>query len=313
MKTFNQIQEAIKGTFHTKKAITELKDDLKSLYKRNEIQKIILNTMHNDEAPAALRNQADQDYWNLPHGAHQLRKKHITMIERYSADLAKEAEQVMNIWPLFKGIEVTKKVKKVETKAINDSDRAAMKSSNQALFMGSCQCCGKLQKLPQGVLSKHGYTVDWGTFWGVCQGASHLPYEESCDLIESFIKRAEEAKVAMLEDIESLKTETETFFMYVYADRKSSWKVFNKSDVITEKKGDFEFHYVMTKEGEKRTNRNSSQLGSYSCSTIEDCIKYENSKRIEFVLKQIEEVEEYIAWQQKRVADWELKPLIPVK
>lgn len=57
---------------------------------------------------------------------------------------------------------------------------------------GSCQCCGKWHKLPDGLLAKHGYHVMWGHFNGVCRGSDELPFEESCALIENFIAEAEQ-------------------------------------------------------------------------------------------------------------------------
>ena len=47
----------------------------------------------------------------------------------------------------------------------------------QATHNGTCQICGGLQALPNGVLSKHGYTVQHHYFEGVCVGAHHEPLE----------------------------------------------------------------------------------------------------------------------------------------
>jgi hypothetical protein len=51
-----------------------------------------------------------------------------------------------------------------------------------ATHVGECQGCGRTQMLPEGRLSLHGYTVRWGFFEGVCQGAAHPPLEVSKDL-----------------------------------------------------------------------------------------------------------------------------------
>lgn len=52
-------------------------------------------------------------------------------------------------------------------------------------YIGECQICGRTQKLPNGLVAKHGYKVDphSGQFMGVCAGSDNKPYEESCDLI----------------------------------------------------------------------------------------------------------------------------------
>lgn len=52
------------------------------------------------------------------------------------------------------------------------------------IHKGTCQICGRSQKLPGGVLSKHGYTTRWGFFEKVCPGSGHLPFEVSADMIE---------------------------------------------------------------------------------------------------------------------------------
>jgi len=57
--------------------------------------------------------------------------------------------------------------------------------ARKAEWKGCCQACGRLQMLPSGVLSDHGYEISHGWRNGVCYGAGHLPIEESCDLIQS--------------------------------------------------------------------------------------------------------------------------------
>lgn len=65
-----------------------------------------------------------------------------------------------------------------------------------ATHKGTCQACGRLQKLPKGRLSNHGYTVDWGFFQGVCSGAKALPLEEDRSVLDATVaalcKRASE-------------------------------------------------------------------------------------------------------------------------
>jgi hypothetical protein len=44
---------------------------------------------------------------------------------------------------------------------------------------GTCQACGRQQAVGNdtGRIAKHGYTVDWGYFNGVCHGAGKQPAE----------------------------------------------------------------------------------------------------------------------------------------
>lgn len=56
----------------------------------------------------------------------------------------------------------------------------------KATKIGTCQLCGSAQKLPNGRLAKHGYTIAYGWgFNGVCDGSGHLPFEVSKDYAEA--------------------------------------------------------------------------------------------------------------------------------
>jgi hypothetical protein len=59
--------------------------------------------------------------------------------------------------------------------------------NKKATHIGSCQACGRVQKLPGDVLSKHGYHVQWRIFVGECPGCGHRSYEQNCSLIQKFI------------------------------------------------------------------------------------------------------------------------------
>ena len=67
--------------------------------------------------------------------------------------------------------------------------RTVMKT--KATHYGTCQLCGSLQKLPNGVLALHGYEVDWNQFHGICRGAGHAPFEQSKELAVEEMRRAE--------------------------------------------------------------------------------------------------------------------------
>lgn len=62
-----------------------------------------------------------------------------------------------------------------------------LKSKAKATHQGECQICDRVQKLPNNVLSQHGYKVEFGFFNGVCPGSKHKPYELSCELIKEVI------------------------------------------------------------------------------------------------------------------------------
>lgn len=61
----------------------------------------------------------------------------------------------------------------------------------KATQIGTCQICGSAQKLPNGRLAKHGYTVEYGWgFNGICNGSGQLPFEISKDYAEATLSLA---------------------------------------------------------------------------------------------------------------------------
>lgn len=58
----------------------------------------------------------------------------------------------------------------------------------QATHRGTCQACGRAQAHYKGFIAKHGYTVQWGYFHGVCRGAEALPLEQDKSITEATIK-----------------------------------------------------------------------------------------------------------------------------
>lgn len=60
----------------------------------------------------------------------------------------------------------------------------------KATHNGNCQCCGRLQAVNSKTqrIAKHGYTVDWGFFNGVCSGAGELPLQLDRTITDKTIK-----------------------------------------------------------------------------------------------------------------------------
>jgi hypothetical protein len=71
---------------------------------------------------------------------------------------------------------------------MNDGGNSMGKATND----GTCQICERRQRLPRGVMAKHGYTVDYGYFNGTCYGSENLPFEQSRDMLAPWIKRVED-------------------------------------------------------------------------------------------------------------------------
>jgi hypothetical protein len=77
---------------------------------------------------------------------------------------------------------------------------------------GHCQACGRVQAVDtaNNLLAKHGYTVDFGYFDGVCTGSDRKPLEVDKSFTEATIVRISEwidgQKVLLQEAIEGRKT-----------------------------------------------------------------------------------------------------------
>jgi len=190
----------------------------------------------------------------------------------------------------------------------------------KATHKGTCQCCGAMQKLPNGVLSNHGYTVDWGMFNGTCQGAGHKPFEKSTDLIESFINQAKAQIENLNNEISEVSNST---------DVKSVW--YRKYIPATYSK---QAHYVWEKRGllldkvyserftswkwdslptdTKDVNRGKTGVGDHKPNP-DDAVKFENEKYTAMLSKKVQGIEGYIQWQEERISGWTEQPLQEIK
>lgn len=189
-------------------------------------------------------------------------------------------------------------------------------------FRGSCQKCGAVQKLPKGVLAKHGYEVArWGFFNGVCDGSGYKPFEESCVRVEEYVQRAgryaEELKATIAKLREPATEPKAWLHQYVPATferRRSAYRWIQVTLIEQQHqfrdgsggyslfgymKDDGKFEEVRTGYGEERTLLNAATIL--------------NQRRAESLTGTLKEVERYIAWQQERVANWKPAPLIPVE
>ena len=195
----------------------------------------------------------------------------------------------------------------------------------KATHKGTCQCCGSVQKLPNGVLSKHGYTVDWGFFNGVCQGAGHKPFEESIDLIDSLIKSAQKEIRKLNKIIKETLASTDTKKVWYHGYRNSTWTqkggyFWAQREVIEvedERRGTY-FQYVMTEDDDKPRGLWGKEAGQYmpfntNGHTLEDVVKFENAKYVEQVLnRHLNELKKYIKWQKERIKNWEPSELTEI-
>lgn len=195
----------------------------------------------------------------------------------------------------------------------------------KATHTGTCQCCGATQKLPNGKLSKHGYTVEHGWFEGVCFGAGELPFEQSKDLIEGLIERATdraaELRIMADEYLNNPSAEGIKHSVYVRTVRGMGRHEIIADTLKFETKdysdgsGTYMVAYWESK-GEHHPNNSvhvewdeDAQAHNDVAATIRSqrTIWYKN------LIKQAESAEQYVEWQKERIKNWKPTELTPIK
>lgn len=167
----------------------------------------------------------------------------------------------------------------------------------KATHSGTCQVCGREQKLPNGKLSKHGYSVDWGCFTGVCWGAESKPFEESKDLIEQAIAQA-------IENAQQKRKE-------------AAWALENKGPEIWYRhyKSTIGYYWAKAKlvsayevEIDGKVQRHHFYGG--------EALRQANESYANHLESQAKQLDQYVNWQKERIKGWKpnpagLKPVAP--
>ena len=197
-----------------------------------------------------------------------------------------------------------------------------MATQVRATHKGECQVCGRTQKLPREILAKHGYTVDWGFFNGTCWGAGYLPLERDNSLLAKAIEWAEAQHTAISEKITTLLADEQpTKVWATYYERRgrgyvSMWM--DTADIVeAEARSTWSGHWGIPIVSGSRTPEFASlgykQSGGRSRTAIQAAYEA-NSKHVERELvPERSRIKSYIAWQERRNRDWELKLLQEVE
>lgn len=182
----------------------------------------------------------------------------------------------------------------------------------KAIHSGTCQVCGRLQKLPGGALSKHGYTKQWGFFNGTCPGAGYLPFELQKDKAEAAVTRVQaiveklrgqiaELNAAPVENTAPFKTYNSRLGVY------QETTVTVEEDVIGEKK--IPVTLIRHEDG---TREQAMRYGLYgSVTEIVLKLRRQRAGRIQL---EVQNNQGYINWQNDRLKNWAPAPekLVPV-
>jgi hypothetical protein len=195
----------------------------------------------------------------------------------------------------------------------------------KSTHIGSCQCCGSVQKLPEGHLSTHGYHVRWGFFDGICRGTQVLPYEQSCDLIKGFIESAQERKADLEAYIASLlqpATEPKGWWhQYISGDGHRSRSGYKWIQVelreVKKLHADGTEYYTekvyVDHQGKEKNLYHSGYYGGVGKDLLTVATELNRTYAENDCKPRVEQLESYIKWQQKRVADWKLVELKPIE
>lgn len=204
--------------------------------------------------------------------------------------------------------------------------------TRQAIHRGTCQACGRIQKLPGGILSLHGYTKQWGFFHGTCRGSHHEPFELSKDLIDTCIQGAMNA-------ITSLQVKRGDLFQTPTPETKAWWKIYvgykhDGKNSYTWKQGTItpvarDYHgtkpqfveYLWTAEPsdvEIAQNRKpmTETIRGYDLPgvvSVTEAIASLNKRYVNYVIDpENRQLRTYVEWQRQRIKDWSPKPLRPL-
>ena len=311
--------------FTTKAAKKSAQDNLSRAY--NEVRSLIMSSLLLKES--SVRDDA---YYGMASDLHNWRPKHATMLLEVDArfqDLINKADELFRLREEIKSNEVTKPAPK--KKATSTMSKSV---GHKATHQGECQICGNVQKLPHGVLSLHGYTVDYGWFNGTCSGAKGKPYETSCDLIQAAIDSTKESIVSYAALAEELAVTTDYVWVSVYYRASSERHVtgrhaekHNASSIISYE-GEYSGGEKYTKYFVAPTHILDSEKDSYiknptrcayvelgkygSFASLDEVIVEQNKNRLNMVKNTITQMEAFIKWQEGRIATWKLQELAEV-
>jgi hypothetical protein len=172
----------------------------------------------------------------------------------------------------------------------------------KATHRGNCQLCDRLQKLPSGVLSNHGYEVKWHEFLGTCPGSRELPYQLSCDAIKRSLPTTDAHIVATHDYIKKLQERSGAIgFLRVYDKSQYYW---TEVEFLKNEYGRIGFKF----------NEKISFSHCLESNEVESTARFYDEKYIETILKpKLKYLINYREWSIKRIQDWKLSALIPLE
>lgn len=193
--------------------------------------------------------------------------------------------------------------------------RTSIKGSRlKATHTGQCQVCDARQKLPGGVLAKHGYTRRFHFFEGVCVGAGHLPFEQDTSLIQGMIdmarQRAADLRARAADERQGANPDSCWYHMYLVDQRgrgSYEWRMTRL------RQGEYnQIQYEHPADGRQREPAWKRVYGGmpYDLQVCAQACAEQHAKYLEGVA---EECDRYVTWQEGRIANWQPQPLTPIE
>jgi hypothetical protein len=180
-----------------------------------------------------------------------------------------------------------------------------MANKNTATHRGTCQACGHFQKLPGGVLSRHGYAVKWNQFVGTCPGSGRRPFNTHTDFIAECIANAEVDARGYRRRADDLAAAPLTGKVAWHRSPNPGGRSYGWREVAFEVAGERQVRHGSTDTYGRESTRTT-------WGTAESFERDGRSGYIHHLLSLAKLSESYAAWQRERVASWVETPLTPV-
>jgi hypothetical protein len=196
----------------------------------------------------------------------------------------------------------------------------------KATHYGECQACGSRQKLPGGVLSLHGYTIEGkghgGYFTGTCPGSGYQPFEKATDLIQEFIRGHEKRRDWLRSRAVELRqptTDETKVWLHRYITGGWGHRAYYRWDEVavtmeTKKYDDYEIHNFYFEDPDKKDTRIEFR-DTYNYGypkSVAELAKNANEKFAVNLEGDADKCQRYIDWQTNRVNTWIEQPLTAI-
>jgi hypothetical protein len=179
---------------------------------------------------------------------------------------------------------------------------------SKATNMGTCQCCGRVHKLPDGLIAKHGYTIQGSCFQGECEGTGQLPFELNKDLVDGYVNRVDLSILGYRRKIEEAMAQTDNKVVYdLGMQGVQHWvecEVVPIPDTSPCK-------YTLRRLDGEPVPWLFEQL-RFAGSSPEKVAKSVRVGWLGYLDNQILRANMYINWQRKRLETWKVMPLLPL-